>query len=90
MRLLKGSSSLYTRFTFLGVRVHVIGAILVCLSITKVILNRLRLLRSVVVQFRDGNRGVPLQGVGLSYFCYLDWSERNCTRVLLLHILNVS
>jgi len=36
----KGSSILYTRFTFLSVRVHVIGAILVCLSITLVILKQ--------------------------------------------------
>jgi len=40
MRLLKGFSTLYTRFTFLSVRVHVIGAMLVCLSITKVILKQ--------------------------------------------------
>ena len=38
MRLLKGSSTLYTRFIFFSVRVSVIEAILVCLSITKVIL----------------------------------------------------
>jgi len=30
----------YTRFTFLSVRVYVIGAILVCLSITLVILEQ--------------------------------------------------
>jgi len=40
MRLLKGSSTLYTRFTFFGVRVSVIRAILVCLSITLVILKQ--------------------------------------------------
>jgi len=40
MRLLKGFSTLYTRFTFLSVRVYVIGAILVCLSITLVILEQ--------------------------------------------------
>ena len=36
---LKGSSALYTRFTFFSVRVSVIKAILVCLSITLVILE---------------------------------------------------
>ena len=40
MRLLEGSSTLYTRFTFFSVRVSVIKAILVCLSITKVILEQ--------------------------------------------------
>jgi len=40
MRLLKGCSTLYTKFTFFGVRVSVIEAILVCLSITKVILEQ--------------------------------------------------
>jgi len=40
IRLLKGSSILYTRFTFLSVRVHMIGAILVCLSITLIILEQ--------------------------------------------------
>jgi len=39
MRLLKGSSTLYTRFTFFSVRVSVIRAILVHLSITLVILE---------------------------------------------------
>jgi len=46
MRFLKGSSTLYTRFTFLSVRVYVIRAILVYLSITLVIL---RLLWSVAM-----------------------------------------
>jgi len=40
MRFLKESSALYTRFTFFSIRVSVIGAILVCLSITKVILEQ--------------------------------------------------
>jgi len=40
MRLLKGSFTLYPGFTFLSVRVYVIGAILVCLSITLVILEQ--------------------------------------------------
>jgi len=40
MRLLKGFSTLYTRFTFFSVRISVIGAILVCLSITLVILEQ--------------------------------------------------
>jgi len=40
MRLLKGSFTLYIRFTFLSVRVHVIRAILVCLSIALVILEQ--------------------------------------------------
>ena len=39
-RLLKGCSILYTKFTFFGVRVSVIGAILVCSSITLVILKQ--------------------------------------------------
>ena len=40
MRLLKRFSILYTKFTFFDVRVSVIGAILVCLSITLVILEQ--------------------------------------------------
>ena len=40
MRLLKGCSILYTKFIFFGVRVSVIRAILVCSSITKVILKQ--------------------------------------------------
>ena len=40
MRLLKGFSTLYARFTFFGIRVSMIGAILVCLSITLVILKQ--------------------------------------------------
>ena len=40
MRLLERSSTLYTRFTFFSVRVSVIEAIIVCLSITKVILEQ--------------------------------------------------
>ena len=40
MRLLKGCLILYTKFTFFGVRISVIGAILVCLSITLVILEQ--------------------------------------------------
>ena len=32
--------TLYTKFTFFGIRVSVIGAILVCLSITLVILEQ--------------------------------------------------
>ena len=40
MRLLKGCFTLYTKFTFFVIRVSVIGAILVCLSITLVILEQ--------------------------------------------------
>jgi len=40
MKLLKESSTLYIRFTFFSVRVSVIRAILVCLSITLVILEQ--------------------------------------------------
>jgi len=42
MRLLEGSSTLYTKCTFFGVRVSMIRAILVCLSITLVILEQAR------------------------------------------------
>jgi len=83
MRLLEGCSTLYTGFAF---RVSVIRAILVCLSITKVIL---RLLRSVALQFRGRDRAIPLH---LPPFkIAMSWSNGlRMKNVVELHVPDVS